>query len=996
MLQPPTHSTAHATADASAEVAAVSAAALAVLAATDVRTLASALLAGLADCGLPARAMAWLDAGQLRWQPPWLADADAPAIQSIIESALLGGADRLPAQLHLLHADIQGPQAVLLLPDAEAGADTAAPRTPAQQQLLQRASQRLVELQVLSQLLASVQQLKQAEQLQHALFTIADLAASVHDMDDMLRGLHRIIGSLMYAHNFFIALHDRERQSLRFLYFVDEKDGPLYAANDEIPEARMADSFTLAIIRQARRVRGPAEQVATLLGLDQGAIVGTPSVDFMGVPMMREGQALGVLAVQSYCPGFSYTEADCALLGFVAEHVLNAIERKHSQQRLEQHVAERTRELARANAMLQQQVAERERAAHLQATLYRIAALANTQESHDSFYRSVHLAVGELINAENFYIALISADGAELQFPYRVDTSGETGQPRPLGRGVSEYLMRHGRTLLLTHADLQQLLAQGDIELPGPRQHISAVCWLGAPLLGSQGVIGVVAVQSYRPDLRYSPQDADLLTFVSHQIANSVQRRQQAQALQAFNAELEQRVQQRTSELRQEIAVREQIQAQLKHQVMHDPLTGLPNRVYLRDCLRRALQAYQGHADQGFALLYLDVDRFKLINDSLGHLTGDQVLVEVARRLLDSLRPQDMVARLSGDEFAILVHDPLQPDTACLVARRIQQRMQTPVPLAERELPISVSIGIAVCHARYRDIDAILHDADLALYRAKAGGRQRYMLFEPEPQGVALNVLEIEQQLRQALRVGQLQPYYQPIVRLADLSVVGWEVLMRWHHPRRGLLAPGDFLPVAEQTGLVEALDWHLYRLACQEGAALLHSGAFMTLNVSARHFLNVDFAQMLLALLQETGLPAARLHIEITESALLRDPHTVAPVLQQLRDAGVGVALDDFGTGYSSLGHVHRFALSMIKIDRSFTGDLGASQQPRGVAIIEAILSLGRSLALHVVAEGVENQAQRHILRDMGCQLGQGYFFGRPAPAEHWLALQPTAQPSL
>ncbi len=861
---------------------------------------------------------------------------------------------------------------------------------PAPARFLELAGQRLTEWLTLQQLQASVRHLEQSRQLQQALFAIADLASSDQDMDSMLRGLHEIIGRLMYARNFFIALFDPQRDSLRFIYFADEVDDGMYDPETEIPAAQLKESFTLAIIRQARAVRGPAWEVARQLGIVRGPVVGTPSVDFMGVPMRRGAEVLGAIAVQSYREGLGYTESDGAVLGFVAEHVLTALERKHGRQALERRVLERTRELALANQQLQAQVAERERAAHLQATLYRIAALANGQESDDQFYRSLHAAVGELINAENFYIALVSEDGRTLQFPYCVDAEGEGGKTRPMARGLSEFVIRAGQTQLVDAARLQQLRESREVAIQSQTGTTATVCWLGAPLLGAQGVMGVVTVQSYRPDLLYDEQDAALLTFVSHQIANSVQRRQQAEALHLLNNELEQRVQLRTQELRQEIAMREQVEARLQHEVMHDPLTGLPNRVYLRDRLERALATHRRDPQRSFALLYLDVDRFKLFNDSLGHQAGDIVLREVAHRLLDCVRTPDVAARLSGDEFAILLEDGPQPATACKIAQRIQTRMQDLVQVGERELRLSVSIGIAVGQAHHQTIDALLHDADVALYRAKEGGRQRFELFDDREQRAAMDVLQLEQELRDALQEGQLVPYFQPIVRLADAQVVGYEALIRWQHPVRGLLAPGDFLPIAEQTGLIESVDWHLYGLACEAGAPLVREGGFLTLNVSPRHFARSDFDRSLMALLGRTGFDPAKLHIEVTEGTLLADPAAVAALVQRLKDAGVGTVLDDFGTGYSSLCHVHRFPLCMVKIDQSFIGELDKAQPSRSVAIVDAVLSLGRALDLDVVAEGVETEAQRQVLIGMGCVYGQGYYFGWPAPAEHWSAARP------
>ncbi len=457
-------------------------------------------------------------------------------------------------------------------------------------------------------------------------------------------------------------------------------------------------------------------------------------------------------------------------------------------------------------------------------------------------------------------------------------------------------------------------------------------------------------------------------------------------------ADEERTVRERTLELQQEIAMREQMQYQLEHQVMHDPLTDLPNRLFIRDQLHRALSGLRRYPERGFALLYLDVDRFKLFNDSLGHQAGDAVLYELAQRLRECVRPTDVVGRLSGDEFAIIVDTGTKPHAVNHVAQRIQRAMQQPMHIAERELQVSVSIGIAIGDDSYRTIDEVLHDADVALYQAKAAGRQRYVFFNEEQENAAIQVLELEQQLRKALQRNEFVPFFQPIVELNSGQVVGYEALIRWQHPERGLLTPGAFLAVAEQTGLMEAIDWQMYRLACSAARPLIHSGRFLTMNVSPRHFQSPNFGQALLQLLQETDFNPCNLHVEVTETTLLGDPAAVAHILQQLKEAGIGSALDDFGTGYSSLGYVHRFPLAMVKIDRSFTSDLDNATQPRSAAIIAAVLGLGRALELDVVAEGIETEAQRQTLLDMGCHYGQGFYFGRPQPVEHWLEHTQTA----
>ncbi|MGN6511962.1 MAG: diguanylate cyclase domain-containing protein, partial [Lysobacteraceae bacterium] len=628
---------------------------MAILEAASAREVAAAVLAALRIDGA---AVAWTGQDTLQFEP---AGSESPARQAEVAEAIVAHLqDRpLPAGLHLLCNGAADASAILVAPAGEFN--------DAQAHLLRLAGRRMTELFAINRLQASVADLAQAEKLQRALFAIADMAGSGHDMPSLLRGLHDIIGQLMYAENFYIALYEAPEDALRFVYFADTVDtlGPSFT--EPVPMSRIERGLTWYLIRDGRPLMGSTEQ---LRGQVSGplALHGADSFDWLGVPMLRDGVVMGAMVVQTYREGIRYTASDRAVLAFVAEHVLNAVERKRSQEELEQRVAERTSQLAEANALLQQQIAERERAAHLQATLYRIAALASADESDAHFYEKLHHAIGELINAENFYIALVSADGGTLRFPYSVDASGEQRVDRPMGHGLSEYVIRHGRTLLIGEAGVRELVASGEVTAQLLAGSNRAVCWLGVPLLGPDGVMGLVAVQSYRDHQAYSAGDAELLTFVSHQVANSLQRRKQAEALHRLNAELEQRVRERTRELSQEISVREQVEAKLKHQVMHDPLTGLPNRLYLRDRLERAFAGQRRNPQRSFALLYLDVDRFKLFNDSLGHLAGDEVLREVSRRLQQCVRDPDVVARLSGDEFAILLEDCPVPATACKVA----------------------------------------------------------------------------------------------------------------------------------------------------------------------------------------------------------------------------------------------------------------------------------------------------------------------------------------
>jgi diguanylate cyclase (GGDEF)-like protein len=433
-------------------------------------------------------------------------------------------------------------------------------------------------------------------------------------------------------------------------------------------------------------------------------------------------------------------------------------------------------------------------------------------------------------------------------------------------------------------------------------------------------------------------------------------------------------------ELRDQISVRERIEYKLKHEALHDTLTGLPNRSQLLAKLGLSLARYQADEAQGFAVLFLDLDRFKVVNDSVGHLVGDELLKEAARRIQRCIRDPDMVARLGGDEFAIVVDHLHGSDDAVTVAERVIRSLSEPMRIAGKELYTSASIGIAHADPRYRKPEELLRDADVAMYRAKAAGRQRFALFDEHLHEVALRQLELEGDLRRGTQRQEFVPHYQPIIRLSDGALVGVEALMRWQHPERGLLAPEEFLATAEESGVLEQMDWQIYEQACRDIAALDALGAYVTINVSPRHLRANGFSERLLALLASHDVKPSLLRLEITEGALLENPDQVQLSLGQLRAAGVQTLLDDFGTGFSSLSYLHRFPLHGLKIDRSFVAALQYGESGGSTAIVRAIRLLADSLGLEVIAEGIETEEQRQQLRLLGLPFGQGYLFARPA----------------
>jgi diguanylate cyclase (GGDEF)-like protein len=826
---------------------------------------------------------------------------------------------------------------------------------------------------------ARIESLEKSERLQQALFEIADLSGAALDMQELLGRIHSIVAGLMYAENFYIVLYDDQRDSFRFIYFADRQDPYQADPSVEIRAEDAPNSLTLALLRLGEPVQGPSELVRARLGVPRDVAHGPDSQDWLGVPMLRDGRVSGAIVVQSYDHGDSYGEEERALLAFVAQHILTALDRHRAREELERRVEERTRALQQANRELQAEIVERQRAERLQRALFRIAELSIASETLERFYSEVHDVVGELLYARNFYIALLSEDGARLEFPYSIDERDPVRASRTLGKGMTEFVLGTGRPLLADRQRIAELEDQGVLRSHGALSH----CWLGVPLLREDAVVGVIAVQSYSPDVYFTERDQELLTFVAYHIGSGLARKQAQDRLRAAHAQLEQRVAARTrelaeanAELREQIGERVRVEEQLIHQAMHDALTGLPNRAQLLDRLCRAI-ARARVSDPVFAVLFLDLDRFKLVNDSVGHAAGDEMLVEAGRRIVGAVRGQDMVARLGGDEFAILVECIDGVGAAEELAQRVLESLGAPMQVAGRELFPAASIGIAMWHPRYRNGEELLRDADAAMYKAKAAGRDRWAVFDELMREEAVQLLDLEADLRRAINSDAFEAHYQPIVRLSDGEVVGHEALLRWRHDRRGMLLPGDFIGLGEDSGLIEQVDWLLYAQAAQRLAA--SPEGYVSVNVSPRHFRSDDFALRLLGLLRTAGADPARLRIEITEVALLDDAARALRTMRLLREYGVMAQLDDFGTGFSALSYLHRFPIETLKIDQSFVAGLCGESRPESLAVIRAILALASTLGIETIGEGIEHPAQREALLEMGCVYGQGYLFGRP-----------------
>ena len=435
---------------------------------------------------------------------------------------------------------------------------------------------------------------------------------------------------------------------------------------------------------------------------------------------------------------------------------------------------------------------------------------------------------------------------------------------------------------------------------------------------------------------------------------------------------------------------------QLTRQAFRDALTGLPNRALFMDRLSHGLtRARRRH--EHVAVLFLDLDRFKIINDTLGHTVGDQLLVEVSNRLGSSLRPGDTVARLGGDEFGLLLEDVADAETAELVALRIEAELAKPLSFEGREVFVTASIGIALSSERLGTPEEVLRDADLAMYHAKAKGKARHEVFDGSMSAPALDRMDLEMDLRSAISRHEFRLHYQPILRLDTGKITEVEALIRWQHEKRGLLQPDEFIGLTEETGLIVPIGQWVLSEACKQ--ARLWQVEYpttpplvMSVNLSAKQFQNPKLVEEITQALDESGLAASCLKLEITESTVMQDAPVTLTKLNELKELGVRLAIDDFGTGYSSLGYLKRFPVDTLKIDRSFVK--GLSPDGGDNAIVRAVVTVAKSLNMDVTAEGVETEGQLAELKALGCDRGQGFLFARPVTAERVAPLLASDQP--
>ncbi len=595
-------------------------------------------------------------------------------------------------------------------------------------------------------------------------------------------------------------------------------------------------------------------------------------------------------------------------------------------------------------------ISRRKQNEKVSSALVRISNAVSVTNDLNDLFHTIHAILKYLINADNFVIGLLDETTDTLHASYVADMYPEqfkhiSNISDPKTISLSGHVLRSGKPLLLTRTSEEQL---------GGTVGISSRVWLGVPLIIQGKAIGVMAVQHYSDPKFYTESHVGIMVSVSEQVALAIERKRNEE--------------------------------QLAYQATHDFLTDLPNRLLFSQRLEMALLRSKRLKNQHFSMLLLDLDRFKLVNDSLGHLAGDELLRQASARLSASLREVDTIARFGGDEFAILLEGTTNAHDTLEVIERLQACLTEPFDLFGQQAHTAASIGVVMNTHTYDKPEDILRDADLAMYKAKECFKTNFYIFDSSLHEKAMRAITIENAMRKGLREEEFHLVFQPIFDLDKTTLSGFEALLRWDSPELGSVFPDSFIPVAEESGLIIELGNWALQAACQTMAFWIRESpaaqnVFMSVNLSPRQFTQPNLAQMVQNALLRSGLKAGNLKLEITESTIMHDVLSANATLTMLNHLGVSTGIDDFGTGYSSLSYLQRYPVETLKIDRSFITELDT--KPENLRLVNSIIALAHSLKMTVVAEGVETRDQAKILRELHCEFGQGFFFSKPVLPE-------------
>ncbi|WP_421901478.1 EAL domain-containing protein [Maridesulfovibrio sp.] len=843
---------------------------------------------------------------------------------------------------------------------------------------------------------------KQTENINLILYKISSALNSTADTPIFLKQVHESLKPFIEAENFFVGLYDEEQKTLTFPYYADEKD---FMAPYTVLPMIEGKSLSVEVIK--------AEHP---LLLDENDFrdqrtnsinhVGSPAKSWMGIPLKFGGKIMGVMAIQSYERSGVYNSRDIDLMVAISEQVAAALLRRQAEE-----------------ALLESEKKFR--------SIFENATVAIFQISASGKVTVANPALAAIMGYDSVDEMLVENDQAS-RFLYNHE-----GRRKFLKRLLSDGAVngmllrvnhRHGKEKWVTVNARTSYDAQGNpvlytgtafdstLEIVAERKifrHKSRFMQLfesspqAIALTDSKGNV-VDTNRAFNKLFGYSTEEmapccenlsptntgkirANLKKILGGETyrTEDMRRHKNGRLIPVsilgypflYNDEIS-----GTFIIYDDISQRKEYERRLSYQSLHDSLTGLPNRTFFLERLEETLDMSRKIPERTFAVLMLDIDMFKRINDSLGHQAGDELLIEVGKRIKHCLRPVDTVARMGGDEFAVLIDDFSTPQMVIQIIRDIRNEIRKPMNISSREVVISSSIGIVFKTSSYEHPEHIIRDADISMYKAKEQGVNKFKVFNKTMHEKALQSLLIETEIRQGIPENEFFPYFQPVYSMQNRNLAGFEALVRWNHPERGFLTPDQIIPVAEETGLIVELDRIILFEACRFMSSWIRrypnaSDLFLTANLSPSQLSKPDLAETIQTIVRETEIPADNLKLEITESAIMERNAASSLNLKKIGEMGIRLAVDDFGTGYSSLAQLQRFPASTVKIDRSFVSHMAGDHE--SLEIVRAVNALGHSLSMDVIAEGVETRQQLILLKDIGCDYVQGYYFDKPQTKE-------------
>ncbi|MFC4700681.1 EAL domain-containing protein [Glaciecola siphonariae] len=839
---------------------------------------------------------------------------------------------------------------------------------------------------IVPELQSLTERYKRSERIQKALYRISELSSSAVNLDSLYLSVHNVVRDFMTADNFFVAFHEKQDERIQFAYFVDERDEDTMQS---ISYEKIKNGITAHILRSGDNLVMTKENYQDLVREHGFEVLGTPPVDLIGVPLKRDGDVIGAMVVQSYHDNVRYSDDDLEILVFISQHIVTTVDRVKHRELTEMLIQERTRQLSDANKVLEAQIAERKRMEALQNALFEISELsASTGIDIMTFYGRIHKILQRLIKAPNCYIALTDREKSSLSFPYFVGKSSDSSGTRKMGKGLTEYVIERAEACLIDANKVNELTLDNKLEEGVAKaMRVSGNCWMGAPLMLDGVVEGVIAVQTYGASDDYDDEDLNILRFVSQHIAVAIGRRRSAQNLKEYNKQLTDKVKERTAELnltndslKRQIEQRKEIELKLIHDAHHDALTNLPNRVMFNNRLELAISSKKRHSAHNYALLFIDLDRFKNINDTLGHHAGDEFLIEVARRISICKRSHDLLARLGGDEFVILVDSFTNIRDVEMVAQRIVDSISAPFKIENKEVFSGASVGIAELSEYYNGADDALRDADAAMYQAKNLGRNRFVLFDVSMRNQLVEEIEQETEFRRAFKRGEFQCFLQPIVNLQNDEVLYYESTMRWHSPHKGLVKDATFWNLADQCGLTYSVNQQLMDFTFKQ----LHKWRLdpdmrkmkIGLSLSIEHLLHKKSLENLVQLIEWSEIESECLVIELSEQSLGKFNKYLPNILDSLHKMGVTLVLDNFGSETASLAYLFKYDFDFIKLNENLINTIGMSDKYH--KLVESIILIANNNGIEVIGDGVNDMGTKEELHFIGCHYAQGALMGK------------------